>query len=199
MSLPPRLLIFIKNPIPGKVKTRLAATLGDERALEIYRHLLEHTRQVSLAFPGERHLFYSHFLDDTDDWNPGEYMKALQTPGDLGLRMETAFRQVFEPGDAPTLIIGSDCPLLSSDILQQAVKALETHPLVLGPATDGGYYLLGMRQFIPQLFQNIRWSTEHVAAETLACAASLDLAVAQLPALPDIDYESDWEKYGQEV
>lgn len=191
----PRLLIFIKNPILGKVKTRLAGTLGPERALEIYGRLLGHTRQVAASFAGERWLFYSDFIDEQDDWDAREFRKLVQSPGDLGHRMERAFAQAFEAGPGSVLIIGSDCPLLSPAILEQALEMLQRKPLVMGPATDGGYYLLGMRQFTPALFRNMEWSTERVAQETLARAASLGLELGLLPELPDIDYEEDWERY----
>ncbi len=192
------LLTFIKNPELGKVKTRLAQTVGNERALRIYKSLMEHTRKISEAVSAQRLLFYSEWINNADSWSPEHFEKFLQPEGDLGNRMITAFSKGFEKGSS-VVIIGSDCPGLSSELINQAFEHLEKKDFVIGPALDGGYYLIGMRAFEPDVFSNINWSTDTVKSETLAIIKDLDKSVAELPPLSDIDYEADWLKYGWEV
>lgn len=194
----PTIIIFIKNPELGKAKTRLASTLGPERALRIYEALLGHTREVVSSIPARRLLYYSSFIDEQDDWSAQLFEKHLQASGELGQRMEAAFQQAFETG-APVLIVGSDCAQLTPDILHQAIAQLEQQDVVIGPAEDGGYYLLGMNRFLPALFRDIAWSTEQVLPQTLAIAKNQGASCELLPVLSDIDYEEDWEKHGWEL
>ena len=189
------LIIFIKNPEKGKVKTRLAAELGDERALAIYNSLLAHTRAACLAVPAHRLLFYSKQIDKRDDWPEADFDKQLQAGGELGQRIDLAFQAGFEAG-APVMIIGSDCPQLSSTIITQGFQTLEQHDFVLGPALDGGYYLLGMQAYSPSLFHGIDWSTDKVADQTRERIAALGGSLYELPVLSDVDYAEDWAKYG---
>lgn len=190
------LLIFIKNPIPGKTKTRLAKTVGNEEALRIYGELLKHTRTISTQTDAALHLYYSHFIDIDDDWNHTIFNKKLQVGEDLGSRMKNAFANSFAEGVPKVVIIGSDCASLTTDILNQAFAALDTHDFVVGPTFDGGYYLIGMRSYMPQVFENMTWSTESVFSDTIATITSLQKSYALLPKLSDIDYEEDWQKYG---
>ena len=192
---PNALLIFIRNPELGKVKTRLARDLGNEEALRIYNRLLEHTRKVAQSVPVERFLFYSNFVDQQDNWPVKDFRKALQPSGDLGDRMQQAFEQALASCDR-AVIVGSDCPGLTQDILQTAFDQLDTHDFVIGPAMDGGYYLLGMKRLTPDLFQNMTWSTDQVFRETTDRMAARGGTYYQLPTLSDIDYAEDWEKYG---
>lgn len=192
---PNALLIFIRNPELGKVKTRLAGDLGNEEALRIYNRLLEHTRKVAQSVPVERFLFYSNFVDQQDNWPVKDFRKALQPSGDLGDRMQQAFEQALASCDR-AVIVGSDCPGLTQDILQTAFDQLDTHDFVIGPAMDGGYYLLGMKRLTPDLFQNMTWSTDQVFRETTDRMAARGGTYYQLPTLSDIDYAEDWEKYG---
>ncbi len=193
------LLIFIKNSELGKVKTRLAATVGDEQALKIYKELLRYTRQTTQGVSVVRHLFYSDFLEKNDDWDTNFFQKSVQQGSDLGERMSNAFDCVFGQKFQKAVIIGSDCPTLTSEILRQAFTALDHHDLVIGPATDGGYYLLGMKELHQKLFQNIVWSSENVLSKTLRKAQELNLSTYQLASLPDVDYEEDWIKYGWKI
>lgn len=192
---PNALLIFIRNPELGKVKTRLAGDLGNEEALRIYNRLLEHTRKVAQSVPVERFLFYSNFVDQQDNWPVKDFRKALQPSGDLGDRMQQAFEQALASCER-AVIVGSDCPGLTQDILQTAFDQLGTHDFVIGPAMDGGYYLLGMKRLTPELFQNMTWSTDQVFRETTDRMAARGGTYYQLPTLSDIDYAEDWEKYG---
>ena len=193
------LIVFIKNPRPGRVKTRIARTAGDAEALRIYRFLLAKTRAAALALRAERLLFYSDFPDRADEWPETEFVKKVQTGRDLGERMEAAFREAFENGSGKAVIIGSDCPGLTGELLQAAFDRLETADFVLGPTPDGGYYLLGMKELETSLFREIEWSTDTVRARTLAKIAAAGKSFALLPELPDIDTEEDWLLYEKNV
>lgn len=195
----PALIIFIKNPKLGTAKTRIAKTTGDEKALRIYKELLKYTRQVSLEADVDRFLFYSSHIDENDQWSSADFNKRLQkdTP-DLGDRMVAAFRQIFET-NSPVLIIGSDCATLTKSHLAKAIEALKTNDFVIGPSTDGGYYLLGMSQFEPAVFNEIEWSTEQVLPTTLLKIKELEKKYRLLEPLTDIDTEADWEEFGWEI
>lgn len=189
------LIIFVRNPEAGKVKTRLAATTGNEEALRIYRFLLEKTRQTALQTNARRLLFYADFIPDQDEWPPIQFEKHLQCPGDLGARMREAFETTFDSGAEKALIIGSDCPDIDGKLLEQAFSALDESDFVLGPSLDGGYYLLGMKTAAAWLFDDMIWSTETVRAITLKRIASRGMTCAVLPELNDIDTEADWRSY----
>lgn len=196
------LLIFAKNPLLGKVKTRLARTLGDENALVIYQHLLNITRQNTDLLRGvTRHLFYSDFIDHTDEWQNAIYQKHLQQGIDLGARMYNAFSLCWKNA-SHLIIIGSDCPTLNTDIITLAFNELHNHNFVIGAATDGGYYLLGINKntFItpPQyLFENMVWSTSDVLTTTLHRIEVAQKNVFLLPTLTDVDEEKDWLQFVQ--
>ncbi len=192
------LLIFIKNPEKGKVKTRLAQGVGEERALAIYWALLGHTRQIAEAIDAHRLLFYSSFIEQEDDWSPTAFDKRLQEGADLGERMKRAFATAFTEG-GPAVIIGSDCAQLTPAIVVEAYRQLEQHDFVLGPAEDGGYYLLGMRTYMPSVFDDMAWSTDQVLPQTLAHIKENNWSVSLLPTLSDIDFQEDWEKHGWEI
>ena len=185
------LLIFVKNPELGKVKTRLAATVGDKRALRIYLQLLERTRTVTQPLDVDKTVYYSPEVQHDDLWDETQYGKARQREGDLGERMSRAFEEGFAQGYKRICIIGSDCYQLTTDILREAFETLATHDLVIGPSTDGGYYLLGMRQWHPELFRNKHWSTASVGKDTIAEAERKRLRWRELPTLSDVDEESD--------
>lgn len=185
------ILIMVKNPAPGKVKTRLAATIGDEKAMAVYQLLLERTQAVTAAVDVERVVCYTDFIDEADGWERPIFEKALQSVGDLGQRMERAFEGRFEAGANQAVIIGSDCYQLDAPVLEQAFEALESHDLVIGPSLDGGYYLLGTKHLYPELFAGIAWSTPAVFEQTMQKALELQLEVYELPALRDVDHEAD--------
>ena len=189
------LLIFIKNPELGKVKTRLARTVGDERALQIYQALLGHTRKIAMEIDADRLLFYSAFVDQQDEWKADFFDKQIQVAGALGTRMAEAFEGALKDHEA-AVIIGSDCASLSVEIVDQAFDALKNHDFVIGPAEDGGYYLIGMKAASPWVFEGIEWSTETVFSETIKKIEAQGQSYALLPTLSDIDFEEDWAKYG---
>lgn len=191
------LLLFIKNPIPGKTKTRLAGDVGNEMALKMYHQLTDWTRDQALGLSAvERYLYYSNEVIAGDAWSEKDFHKRLQHPGDLGERMAEGFRTAFEDGYEKVVIIGSDCPGIDTAYLNEAFTALDTHDVVIGPALDGGYTLLGMRTLTPALFKNIAWSTSEVLTSTLARASAAGRSVLQLKPLSDVDYLADWLGYG---
>jgi uncharacterized protein len=189
------LIIFIKNPQLGKVKTRLARTMGDEKALDIYNELTHITREnAKILRAVKRHVFYSDFIDKTDGWSSKLFEKWVQIGEDLGARMANAFSEIFKKQEK-VCIIGSDCPTLSPAIIQQAFEALDTHDFVVGPSTDGGYYLLGISKSVDAfqfVFENMEWSTETVLAETVKRISGKGKSLYFLPELTDIDEEKDW-------
>lgn len=186
------LIIFVKNPEKGKVKTRLAQTIGDDKALEAYLFMLAHTRRVALDAGSRNFLFYTEFVDEADDWPGDRFEKSLQIKGDLGSKMKDAFARVLATeGVDRAVIIGSDCLDLRVHHVQAAFSALDDHDFVIGPALDGGYYLLGMKKLHSEVFRNKTWSTESVLPDTLADIKALGASVHLLEALSDVDYEED--------
>jgi uncharacterized protein len=185
------LIIFIRNPQLGKVKTRLAKTLGAEKTLKIYLHLLEHTQNISRNANCDAHLYYSDFIDDTDDWDKNIYQKHLQIKGDLGEKMSAAFKEQFDQGYQKVAIIGSDCLELKTEIIDQAFRTIQENQAVIGPTLDGGYYLLGMSTYLPYLFQNKKWSTNTVFMDTLNDLEKNKVESRLLDVLNDIDEEKD--------
>lgn len=186
------LLIFVKNPVLGRVKTRLAGQIGKDAALAVYQKLLRATHAATVDLPVRKFLFYSDFVELADDWEPHRYHKLVQQGTDLGERMQAAFELVLsDPATERAIIIGSDCPDLSQELLLKAFIALETHEFVVGPARDGGYYLLGMRKPTAEVFKNKRWSTGTVLAETLADIRRAGYHAYLLPQLSDVDEVAD--------
>jgi len=194
-----RLLIFSRYPIPGKAKTRLIPVLGAVGAAQLNRQMTEAT--IATAQTAELFKTKSagkitvHFtgaeLTSFQTWLGPKLQYVAQPSGDLGQRMESAFNDTFTPNGKYTIGIGTDIPGISPELLDQAGEELNRHDVVLGPATDGGYYLIGMSSFHPELFANIDWGTAQVYQQTLAICTRLDLKVATLPMLNDIDRPED--------
>ncbi|ALM08059.1 glycosyltransferase [Sediminicola sp. YIK13] len=161
------LLIFTRNPELGKCKTRLAAKVGDHTALKIYTFLLEHTHNVTKEVKATREVHYSEEIWENDIWENTLYHKKIQQGKDLGERMLNAFNDGFEAGYENIIVIGSDMYDLSSDDLNTAFEELHKTDFVIGPAEDGGYYLLGMSKIKASLFKNKAWGTNTVLNETL--------------------------------
>ena len=162
------LLIFTRNPELGKGKRRLAATIGDQAAFNIYKLLLDHTVTITKNLYAEKQVYYSEEIWEDDIWDNKKFAKKLQSGDDLGARMANAFQEGFQNEYQKIIIIGSDMLDLSQEDLEAAFKALEKNDFVIGPAEDGGYYLLGMKKFMPELFKNKSWGTETVLKDTLA-------------------------------
>jgi rSAM/selenodomain-associated transferase 1 len=191
MNIENVLLIFIRNPESGKVKTRLAATIGNEKALKIYQELLRHTQEITKPLPVNKLLFYADFIYPNDNWPQADYTKFLQPEGDLGQKMQLAFNTAFAEGGRRVVIIGSDCYELTSAVIEQAYKALECYDAVIGPAADGGYYLLGFSRPNATVFQGKNWSTETVFQDTVNDLQNDNFSYFILPVLNDVDEEKD--------
>lgn len=190
----PALIIFVRAPELGKVKTRLAASLGKKAALLIYQKLLQHTRDITDAVSADKFIFYADEIASNDIWQRPGYFKMKQVNGDLGQRMFNAFKYLFAKQYDKVCIIGSDCYELSSAIVEHAFQSLNKNDIVIGPATDGGYYLLGMNQLHSVLFADKTWSTDSVLSDTLEDLQRLKLTFAQLPELTDVDEAVDVPK-----
>ena len=193
------LVIFVKNPEEGKVKTRLAADIGNKRALDVYQKLLAYTRGVVKKLNVTKQVWYSSSIDFSDNWGEDQFIKKLQIGDNLGERMQEAFRQGFREGFGRILIIGSDCPALSDQHLLSAYEELECNDVVLGPSQDGGYYLLGMNHYIPELFINKSWSQDSLYRETIKTLDQLDKSWGELEELNDIDTLDDLNKSSFEI
>ncbi|MEO6000619.1 MAG: TIGR04282 family arsenosugar biosynthesis glycosyltransferase [Chitinophagaceae bacterium] len=183
------LIIFVKNLIYGRVKTRLAATIGNDKAFEIYQQLITYTCSIVKKLACDKIVYYSDYIDQDDEWQ-GTW-KAIQRGEGLGERMLHAFKDAFDNGGGRTIIIGTDCFEITHEIIQQAFEKLIGCDVVIGPASDGGYYLLGMNKLYSQLFKDIAWSTGSVFKTTLSICRSHNLNCLLLPVLNDIDEEKD--------
>lgn len=188
------LIVFVKNPVLGTVKTRLAKSIGNKKALEVYQDLVEKCRSECLNTNAKRHLFYSKQISN-DDWSEKDFSKYIQVDGDLGEKITAAFREVSKIG-GKVVIIGSDCYDLDAAVIEKAFKKLDESDVVIGPANDGGYYLLGTNDYHPELFQKVTWSTETVLKETMQQANSKNLSVTLLKELIDLDTIEDLEQSG---
>ncbi|NIJ54518.1 TIGR04282 family arsenosugar biosynthesis glycosyltransferase [Dyadobacter arcticus] len=190
-------IVFLKNLSLGKVKTRLAATIGDQKALDIYGQLVAHTLKQVSQTEQDALLYFSDHLDSDLPQIEKQFSLRLQKGDDLGERMSNAFEDVFDSPAQKVMIIGTDCPGLDSSIIEQGFDALDAHQVVIGPATDGGYYLLGMKNFYGCLFEDIPWSTSKVLELTLNKCANQKLTYTLLKELSDIDNETDLRSWNE--
>lgn len=186
------LIIFTKNEVYGKVKTRLAATTSNDKALSVYKTLVDHTHRITRVLPVEKKLYYSDYIEQNDAWENDVFEKNIQRGIDLGMRMYTAFEEVFKEGYEDAAIIGTDCMELSSGTIMRAFEYLIFFDVVIGPAKDGGYYLLAIKGAHREMFENINWSSENVLKQTLNICEEQGLSVQLLEELSDIDNEADW-------
>ncbi|WP_299678252.1 TIGR04282 family arsenosugar biosynthesis glycosyltransferase [uncultured Dokdonia sp.] len=187
------LLIFTRNPELGKVKTRLAKGVGQENALTIYKELLQHTHDVVIKNDCAKRVGYSVKIREHDMWEASLFEKFQQEGADLGQRMEQAFSNAFSDNYKKVIIVGSDLYDLRTHHLEQAFDALTTNDVVIGPAKDGGYYLLGMRVLITDVFKNKKWGGDTVLENTLKDLSSY--TVYKLEELNDIDFAEDLKPY----
>ncbi len=193
MQLSQKLIIFTRFPEAGKTKTRLISTLGPEGAAQFQKEMTEATLKtvnglkntsIEIRFEGgDKGLI--------KNWLGKQFSIEPQGPGDLGKKMERAFEESFDEGKNRIIIIGTDCPSITPEIIQNAFMALNDNDLALGPAKDGGYYLIGLRNKVPQLFQDIRWGTEEVFQKTFDVAKKLGLGIYLAETLSDIDRPED--------
>ena len=187
------LLVFTRNPELGKVKTRLAKTVGNATALKIYIFLLERTRDISVKVSADKAVYYSVKVRENDIWDASIFQKHQQVGEDLGIRMLHAFKNGFKAGYEKVMIIGSDLYDLTAETIENAFIALENNEVVIGPAEDGGYYLLGMNSLEEKVFKNKDWGTETVRKDTLEDLK--DKKVFLLGELNDVDVFEDIEHH----
>jgi uncharacterized protein len=191
-----QLIIFTRYPEPGKAKTRLIPVLGTEGAANLHRLMAEWTIANAISLQKKRQLSVAIYYTGSSqqvmqDWFGTDLIYHQQLDGDLGTKMSASFQTSFDLGIDKVVIIGTDCPKLKAEVIAKAFDELSGQDLVLGPAKDGGYYLIGLRRTIPELFNEIKWGTNTVFADTLAIAENLDLNIAVLPILADIDRPED--------
>ncbi|MCY4418435.1 MAG: TIGR04282 family arsenosugar biosynthesis glycosyltransferase [Cytophagales bacterium] len=194
MSSDRLLILFLRNFLAGSVKTRLIPRWGKEGALEIYKRLVQRTHQLLYAFPGVKHVFYDRYVPHQDLFSSSEFDQYVQSGHDLGERMDHAFSHGFSRGMHKIVIVGSDCYDLEKEHLELAFSSLDRVPYVLGPARDGGYYLLGMTKPSSFLFQHTRWSHARVLEEALEKLKQRHENYKLLPSLMDIDTPEDVER-----
>jgi len=190
----PTAVFMLKVPVSGMVKARLAAALGPDKACAIYRRMVERVfAELPDAWSVEVHGTPPEGLEMLASWLGRRPIYRAQSDGDLGLRMLNACRAAFAGGAESVVLLGGDCPWHTRAYFEKAASALLTHDVVIGPAQDGGYTLLALKQLHRTLFEGIAWSTASVLAETLDRARVLRLRVAQLDILHDVDDLAAWE------
>ena len=187
------LLIFTRNPKLGKCKTRLAATLGDQAALDVYMILLRHTAEITKDLNCLKEVYYSEEIPENDLWDKDIYTKQLQEGNDLGERMYNAFKSGFQKGYQKIIIIGSDIYDLNSETIEAGFNSLENSDFVIGPAADGGYYLLGMNSLNQEVFLNKNWGSDKVLETTLNNLAHKKITLLQTK--NDIDVYEDLKEF----
>ncbi len=191
----PLIMVFVRNSELGRVKTRLAKSIGDQAALETYKILSKHTSKIISEIDSDQLIFYSDKIQDNDIWTATNCKKQIQTKGDLGQKMLAAFQYGFSLGYQKILIIGSDLYSLRPKHIESAFEQLENYDVVIGPALDGGYYLLGLNFIIPKIFKQKQWSTSSVLKETLSDLKEFNVNL--LEPLNDIDTYEDLKKEPQ--
>lgn len=192
-------IIFAREPVPGRVKTRLAASIGNRAAAELYETMLLDVLKTCRGLDGIESVVFWDCEEGALQLLSERYCcrSRKQCAGDLGQRMQSAFAEMFESGSDHCCITGSDAPDLPVSYIQEAFELLAAQKCdaVFGPACDGGYYLLGLSRLWPQLFGNIDWSTPQVLRQSLDAAESAGIKTELLPEWYDIDTQEDLEKF----
>jgi len=186
------LIIFVKNIKLGKVKTRLAKTVGDDNAFKVYKALVEVTEKATSHLKVDKRIYFSDAIID-EKW-PNDY-KAIQKGTDLGERMSHAFQDGFNDGYSEIVLIGSDLPNITKTVIHNGFRSLKQNNVVFGPAEDGGYYLVGMSKFHNCIFENKAWSTSNLLEATLADLKQEKIEVSLIETLNDIDIFEDLQAY----
>ena len=194
------LMVFVKNLIPGTVKTRLVKDIGMDGAFDVYKELLDYTAEIAnKCININKAVFYSEYVDRYDDWDNDHYEKYIQHGDGLGERMMNAFEQSFDKGMENVVLIGSDNLEIEKSHIQEAFTALKKNDLVFGPAADGGYYLVGMKNIFPALFEDKTYSHGQVLNQALDEADKFGLSYHLLDTLHDIDTMEDLKRAGYEI
>lgn len=192
-------LVFTRNPELGKVKTRLAVTIGEKNALKVYVHLLAHTKQCIAQVNAFKRVLYSNDIVLNDIWDTATFEKDIQQGTDLGFRMKNAFEEGFKDGFDKIVIVGSDLPTLESKDIEDAFKLLDENEVVIGPAEDGGYYLLGLKTIPNGIFENKNWGTNTVLSDTLTNLSNINTAFLRMQndidTIEDIKNIPEFQKY----
>jgi uncharacterized protein len=183
------IIVFQKNPKEGQTKTRLAATIGHPNAMRVYSELVRHAHACIKPLEVDKFLYFSDFVENDPRW--ADYNCRVQSKHDLGLRMKNALDEVLSEGYSSAVLIGTDCYHLTTEILQEAFLSLENNDYCIGPALDGGYYLIACTHTDSEVFEGKEWSTETVFQEACESIASIGKTLHRLPALSDVDVESD--------
>lgn len=190
----PVILIFLKAPREHTVKTRLARTIGSKAALKAYGALARfQLSRLPLGWPAQLHFTPADAALEVKTWVGKKWSLQPQVEGDLGDKLNHAVEEHFKENQQPVFLIGTDCPGLDSIHFQRAADELEQADIAIGPATDGGYYLLGLRQPCSALFRNIDWGSEKVLEQTINAAKEQNLKTALLSPLSDVDTEEQWQ------
>jgi rSAM/selenodomain-associated transferase 1 len=192
------LIVFVKYPKAGKVKTRLAEGTSHEFASNVYKLCAEKIfLEINSLKNFSRYIFYSEEKDKEKiiEWTKNKFFYFPQQGGDLGERMLNAFEFVLSQNNRKAIIIGTDIPDLSKEIILEAVNALDESDLVLGPSHDGGYYLLGLNKVYADLFEDIEWSSNVVFSSTISKTKSANLKVKKLQMLRDIDTKDELDNW----
>lgn len=185
------LIIFTKNAQLGKVKTRLAATIGDDEALHAHQLLVEKTAIQMSSISCDKAVYYSNHSEDGNIFSTIGFHQHVQFGEDLGQRMRNAFSAEFKKGYTSIVMIGTDCPDLEERNVSEGFELLKSNDLVLGPAHDGGYYLIGLSSPREELFSGIEWSTSSVFEKTLEIAEAAQMSIGILSTKRDIDTFDD--------
>lgn len=194
-----KLVVLLKAPRPGIVKTRLAKSIGTDAATAAYQKMVNQLLN-GLSELSDVDLCYapSDAQSEISPWLRPGWNSAPQAPGDLGKRIAAAFNAAFDSGAEKVVVIGSDCPAVTAEDIQRAWDALKTHDVVFGPATDGGYWLIGLRRPQVDLFQDMPWSKPTVFEESMRRAQQMGMSTRLLRQLSDIDTEQDWQAYQEQ-
>ena len=194
------LIIFVKAPRPGTVKTRLAREIGEAAACAAYCRMVNDLRSnLARLEPVEIRFTPDDARKEVVQWLRPGWRLAPQGVGELGTRLQAAFAQAFASGSKRVVVIGSDCPTVTASDIELGWNELQAHDMVIGPAQDGGYWLIGLRSARPRLFQEINWSTSTVLVETLKRAEAAGLKVKLMRQRSDIDSPADWKEFLREA
>lgn len=188
------LVVFARNPVLGKVKTRLAAEIGDHQALLVYLQLLEHTHKVADEVAADVQVHYTDSIDEFGLLDYFKFKKMLQQGEHLGARMYNAIEGGLDAGYSKVVLIGSDCIELTAEIVEDAFTVLDSHDCVLGPANDGGYYLIGLKIARDFLFEDKPWGTADVLLDTIIDLQNAQMSFSLLPTLNDVDTKKDLDQ-----
>lgn len=184
------LIVFQKNPVAGKTKTRLAATIGDDNALAIYDILVTHVHEIIKPLDCDKFLYFSDFRVEDIRWI--NYMLSVQDENkDLGVKMQAAIEDLLQKGYKKVVLIGTDCYEITTEIIESAFEKLDHTDYVFGPAEDGGYYLIGCKATNDPVFLNKEWSHDNVLNEAIDGVLYSRKTYSLIETLSDVDTEDD--------